>query len=121
MARKNSSLTWRTKDGRDIPLGELSDNHLSNAIKMVARNRIRSYTTKPKDTERGYDTLSLLMKNSSFKKLYDEARKRKFNITVPANPDSISSGDHFLDIFIPIPMSKIAPGFFPTDLDSRSE
>jgi hypothetical protein len=30
--------TWRTKDGRDIPLKDMDDSHLCNAYKYSGRN-----------------------------------------------------------------------------------
>ena len=33
--RNNSSIVWTTKDGRKIPINEMSDEHLLNTINMI--------------------------------------------------------------------------------------
>lgn len=35
--RNNGTLTWRTKEGKDIPIKDMSDQHLINAIRMIQR------------------------------------------------------------------------------------
>lgn len=32
-----TELTWKTRDGRQIPLSEMTDSHLANAIKWADR------------------------------------------------------------------------------------
>ena len=33
--RNNGSIVWTTKDGRKIPINEMSDEHLLNTINMI--------------------------------------------------------------------------------------
>jgi len=34
--------TWRTKDGMEIPLNELTDSHLNNCISMLGRRLLET-------------------------------------------------------------------------------
>ena len=35
--RSTGTIYWTTKDGRDIPINEMDNNHLVNTIKMLLR------------------------------------------------------------------------------------
>lgn len=35
--RNSGALTWRTREGKDIPIKDMSDEHLVNAIHMIQR------------------------------------------------------------------------------------
>lgn len=37
--RERNTLTWRTKDGKEIPLSELSDEHLNAIIICMERRQ----------------------------------------------------------------------------------
>lgn len=37
--RFRDKLTWRTKDGKEIPLSELSDEHLLNILRLIQQRR----------------------------------------------------------------------------------
>ena len=37
--RNSGSIVWITKDGREIPINEMSDEHLKNTINMIMRVR----------------------------------------------------------------------------------
>lgn len=38
-ARNGGSIVWVTKDGREIPIKDMSDEHLHNTINHIARQR----------------------------------------------------------------------------------
>jgi hypothetical protein len=42
-------VIWTTKDGREIPLDEMSDEHVSNAVRVLALWRTRLKKTMPDD------------------------------------------------------------------------
>lgn len=114
------SQTWRTKHGSEIPLAELTDTHLCNAMKMVARNCMRSHTTLPMRGNISQSVEYILTRNPTFKKLYDESMKRKFKTTfLAAYPDRLKQIES-IEVSIPSSESRLAPGFLPSDFDSRS-
>lgn len=39
--RNAGSIVWTTKDGKEIPINEMSDEHLLNTINMIMR--VRNY------------------------------------------------------------------------------
>lgn len=123
--RRQEEAIWKTKDGKEIPLKELSDMHLANALKMVARNRITGWANKQETTyERGHNLQSLLLKNPSFKKLYHESMTRKFQITfLDKTHDNIRDQDiqNCIEVFVPPPKSKLDPRYTPSDWDSRCD
>lgn len=45
--RNSGKLIWKTKEGRVIPLKELSDQHLTNILNAYSRNKEQITTIKP--------------------------------------------------------------------------
>lgn len=45
--RNSGKLVWKTKEGRIIPLKELSDEHLQNIIKVYSKNKEQTTAIKP--------------------------------------------------------------------------
>ena len=45
--RNSGKLVWKTKEGRIIPLKEVSDEHLQNIIKVYSRNKDQTTSIKP--------------------------------------------------------------------------
>lgn len=107
MAAKRENV-WRMRDGKLIKTADMTHSHLANALRMVARNwNTRGHTVKT------------LMKNSNWKELESEARKRRFHITYLDHPTKLNGKDELVEIHIPSPRSRIAAAFFPADLDDR--
>jgi len=110
MARKKAaSPTWRTKDGREIVLSAMTDSHLANAIKMVARNCHNAKYNGKMETD------------STYKKLAAEAKKRNMRITILNPPVEQHGRMEYVDVFIPTPRTKLSPILIPSDWDSRLE
>jgi hypothetical protein len=41
--RNSGNLTWTTKEGKVIPIKDMSDSHLENTINMIIRNKQQLY------------------------------------------------------------------------------
>lgn len=105
---KKIERTWKQKDGKSIPISQMEDSHLANALKMMARTWAEAHLSKV--------TSSIL-----FKDLSNEAKRRGFQITFLAKPITHNGRLEYVDVFIPTPRSRLAAGFFPTDWDSRPQ
>lgn len=104
---KKTVVLWRTREGHEISLEKMEDTHLVNAIKMVARNCNKtSYLGDMKD-------------DSNFKKLLKEAKRRKFKVSILNHPVSKDGRLEYVDIWTPIPRSKLSVSMRPTDWESR--
>lgn len=117
MAKEKEAARWKMKDGREILLMDMSDSHLTNTIKMIARQQASIVHKIP------YPTLSLqnfLHSNPHYQKLTKEAKRRKMIITILDIPIVSDERKEYVDIYTPIPPSKIKAGFLPTEWDSRS-
>lgn len=80
----------------------MENEHLANSMKMLGRiwkDNIKS--------------------NNTFKALSQEAKSRKFVVIFFKNPIQVNGKDEYLDIFIPIPLSKLSTSIIPSDWDSR--
>lgn len=52
LRRRNSSiLVWTTKDGRQIPINEMTDAHLVNTIRMLVRQQAEEEQRKQEEEE----------------------------------------------------------------------
>lgn len=40
--RERGLILWTTKEGKDIPINEMSDDHLVNTINMLLRNKAKA-------------------------------------------------------------------------------
>ena len=45
--RNSGKLVWKTKEGKIIPLKELSDEHLTNILNVYSRNKDQITNIKP--------------------------------------------------------------------------
>ena len=45
--RSSGKLVWKTKEGKIIPLKELSDEHLTNILNVYSRNKDQTTNIKP--------------------------------------------------------------------------
>lgn len=45
--RNSGKLVWKTKEGRIIPLKELSDEHLTNILNVYSLNKDQTTNIKP--------------------------------------------------------------------------
>lgn len=45
--RNSGKLVWKTKEGRIIPIKELSDEHLTNILNAYLRNKEQTTAIKP--------------------------------------------------------------------------
>lgn len=41
--RNSGNLTWTTKEGKVIPIKDMSNSHLENTINMIIRNKQQLY------------------------------------------------------------------------------
>ena len=46
-SRNSGKLVWKTKEGKIIPLKELSDEHLTNILNVYYRNKDQITNIKP--------------------------------------------------------------------------
>jgi hypothetical protein len=106
-ARKKEAETWRTKGGQVLDLTTLETRHLSNSIKMVARNGMKS------------SYLGDIKSDKLFLKLTKEARRRGWKVTFLKSPIEVDGRKEYVDVWVPTPRSKLAAGFILSDLDSR--
>jgi hypothetical protein len=112
MERKRDTVkTWKMKNGNIVELAKMSDCHLANAIKMVARN---CHTVR---------YLGEMTDDTSFKKLVGEGQKRRFRITILNTPIEIDGRKEYVEVWTPhsFPQSKISSSIIPTDWDSRPQ
>src|ERR1700722_1193573 len=77
--------TWKQRNGKLIELTKMEDEHLANTIRMVARNCHReSY-------------LGDMRQDKSFIKLVNEAKRRKFQITLLNHPTVVDGRKEYVD------------------------
>ncbi len=108
MAKKLDGI-WKQKDGKQIKIGDMSDQHLANSIRMITRAWADS------------KYLGKVTSNLHYKALVAEAKKRKFQITLFDTPFLLNGRKEYVNVFIPQPLSRISAGFFPTEWDSRPQ
>lgn len=53
--RQRKYIIWRTKDGEDIPIDKLSDEHLSNILQMLYKLKPIEQSFIPEDLIGDYD------------------------------------------------------------------
>lgn len=109
MTKLPADPAWTMKDGTRIPYKDMLDNHLANAIRMVARS-----LHKP-------SYLGIPHKDSKFKALCEEARRRKFTVTLLSKSITINGREEYADVRVPSSLSKLSPLLSPTDIDSRPQ
>jgi hypothetical protein len=107
MAKKEA--TWTTRFGTKVSISSLSDHHLANVIKMVARNCHSS------------NYLGEMARDTTFKNLIAEARNRKIYISILKDPIIVNGRKEYVEVLIPTHRSGIATGFFPPDIESRPQ
>lgn len=103
MSKTKLSTHWKQIDGTFIKISDMTDNHLSNALKMLGR------TWKEK-----------VSSNKQFKSLQVEALNRGFIIYTYDFPTLVNNIQEYMDVLIPTPRSQISSTIMPTDWDSRS-
>lgn len=108
--KKKTTNAWRMKDGSFIRTSSMSDIHLANAIRMLARLWLGA----------GHDKESFL-KSPSLKELMYEATKRKFQTHIPDEPYILNGKIEYIIVFQPDKSSKLSISFYPAELDSRSQ
>jgi hypothetical protein len=105
---KKPKTDWRNREGKLIPVDRMTDSHLINAIRMVARTWHKSHPGKIPPTE-------------NYQMLYQEAKKRRMQIKLLTSPIQVNGKTEWIDIYVLPAQCKLAPGFIPSELDSRNE
>lgn len=67
---------WVTKDGRRLPLVEMTDSHLHNVINFIERNRVRAVVA-------GFGDFYSEASEAKLKGLKGEARRRAQEVARP--------------------------------------
>lgn len=111
MARRlEKNASWRMRNGHEIKLVDMTDNHLANAMRMVARSHHKSGGH--------YETL---FRNKSFDNLLKEGKRRGFKVSSSPLPVVHNNKVEYVEIYIPNAMAKISHLFFSSDHDSRMD
>lgn len=109
MTKKVKSV-WKTRNGTLVEVTNMTNAHLSNSIKMVARSCL-SKGLSVKD----------LKKHSKYKELMIEAAKREFHVNYLESPNISRGKAEWVEVVLPSPHSRISPSFFPVELDTQRE
>lgn len=64
---------WVTKDGRSLPIAEMKDDHLLNAMRLIKMNTIKKVLSEDKYSKMG---ASKLLNRTKYHYLVDEAKRR---------------------------------------------
>jgi hypothetical protein len=107
---KEKKAVWRMRDGKLISTASMTDAHLANSIRMIARAWLG----------KGHG-IAKVQGNSNYIELNAEAKKRGFHILLKTQPYVLNGKSEWAEVIIPNPHSRISTNFFPSELEGRQE